>query len=133
MLKGLPFYQDKLHEETVYKRFQEILNKVRPLRFTGAFSRTRSNPHHHRQARNNKVSKNESDLKEFEDALEEHRAKGTEDQEVQKKVAKEKKKAKARRKSSSSLAFQDDPDWGFGFDSEKKTGFRTTFLAMTLH
>lgn len=39
------------------------------------------------------MSKNESDLKEFEDALEEHRAKGTEDQEVQKKVQKSKKKA----------------------------------------
>lgn len=26
---GLPFYQDKLHEETVYKYFKEILNKVR--------------------------------------------------------------------------------------------------------
>jgi condensin complex subunit 1 len=25
---GLPFYQDKLHEETVYKRFGEILTKV---------------------------------------------------------------------------------------------------------
>lgn len=25
---GLPFYRDKLHEETVYKRFGEILTKV---------------------------------------------------------------------------------------------------------
>ena len=25
---GLPFYQDKLHEETVYKRFGEILTKA---------------------------------------------------------------------------------------------------------
>lgn len=44
------------------------------------------------------MSKNESDLKEFEDALEEHRAKGTEEQELHKKVAKSKKKAKAKRK-----------------------------------
>lgn len=52
------------------------------------------------QAVNNKASKNEADLKEFGDALEEHRAKGTEDQEVQKKVQRQKKKAtkaKARR------------------------------------
>ena len=28
LLSGLPFYQDKLHEETVYKRFGEILTKV---------------------------------------------------------------------------------------------------------
>lgn len=28
LVEGLPFYQDKLHEETVYKRFQEILTKV---------------------------------------------------------------------------------------------------------
>ena len=28
LVEGLPFYRDKLHEETVFARFQEILNKV---------------------------------------------------------------------------------------------------------
>lgn len=29
MTSSLPFYQDKLHEETVFKRFTEILAKAR--------------------------------------------------------------------------------------------------------
>lgn len=29
LIEGLQFYRDKLHEETVYARFQEILAKVR--------------------------------------------------------------------------------------------------------
>jgi hypothetical protein len=52
------------------------------------------------QASSNKVSKNEQDLKEFADALEEHRAKGSEEQEMARKVQKSKRKAtkgKARR------------------------------------
>lgn len=33
LVEGLPFYQDKLHDEIVFKRFQEILTKVcHPLR-----------------------------------------------------------------------------------------------------
>ena len=44
------------------------------------------------QARNNK-SKNEADLKEFEDALEAHKAKGEENEAIEKKVQKSKKKA----------------------------------------
>ena len=28
LIEGLPFYQDKLHEETVFARFSEILAKV---------------------------------------------------------------------------------------------------------
>ena len=28
LIEGLPFYQDKLHEEAVYARFSEILAKV---------------------------------------------------------------------------------------------------------
>ncbi|GAA5867223.1 hypothetical protein JCM8547_003124 [Rhodosporidiobolus lusitaniae] len=71
--EGLPFYQDKLHEETVFKRFGEILAKIR--------------------APTNKLSKTESDLKEFEDALEAHRAKGSEDQDLQRKVQKVRKRA----------------------------------------
>ncbi|SCV74340.1 BQ2448_6772 [Microbotryum intermedium] len=80
LVEGLPFYQDKLHEETVYKRFGEILTKV---------SWTK------RMATNNKAAKNEQDLQEFANALEEHRAKGTEDQEVARKVQKSKRKAAA--------------------------------------
>ncbi|GAA5960748.1 hypothetical protein JCM3765_007318 [Sporobolomyces pararoseus] len=73
LTEGLPFYQDKLHEETVYKRFGEILTKIR--------------------APTNKLSKTDGELKEFEDALERYRAKGTEDQEMQRKVQKSRKKA----------------------------------------
>ncbi|BGP16184.1 condensin complex non-SMC subunit Cnd1 [Rhodosporidiobolus nylandii] len=75
LLEGLPFYQDKLHEETVFKRFGEILGKIR--------------------APTNKLSRSETDLKEFEDALEAHRAKGSEDQELQKKVQKSRKRGTA--------------------------------------
>ncbi|GAA6027146.1 hypothetical protein JCM8097_002429 [Rhodosporidiobolus ruineniae] len=69
LTEGLPFYQDKLHEETVFKRFGEILGKIR--------------------APTNKLAKtDENGLKEFEDALEQHRAKGSEDQDLQRKVQK---------------------------------------------
>jgi hypothetical protein len=30
LIEGLPFYQDKLHEETVFNRFNDILVKVIP-------------------------------------------------------------------------------------------------------
>ncbi|KAK4048019.1 condensin complex non-SMC subunit Cnd1 [Microbotryomycetes sp. JL201] len=71
LVEGLPFYQDKLHEEEVFKRFTEILSK----------------------AQSNKVSKNEQDLQEFANALEEHRVKGTEEQEMTRKVQKSRRKA----------------------------------------
>ncbi|GAA5829706.1 hypothetical protein JCM3766R1_001272 [Sporobolomyces carnicolor] len=76
LTEGLPFYQDKLHEETVYKRFGEILTKIR--------------------APTNKLSKTDGELKEFEDALERYRAKGTEDQEMQRKVQKSRKRGGAK-------------------------------------
>ncbi|GAA5840742.1 hypothetical protein JCM11251_001688 [Rhodosporidiobolus azoricus] len=72
LTEGLPFYQDKLHEETVFKRFGEILSKIR--------------------APTNKLNRTEADLKEFEDALEQHRAKGSEDQDLQRKVQKSRKR-----------------------------------------
>ncbi|GAA5919099.1 hypothetical protein JCM6882_005122, partial [Rhodosporidiobolus microsporus] len=75
LTEGLPFYQDKLHEETVFKRFGEILTKIR--------------------APTNKLNRTESDLKEFEDALEQHRAKGSEDQDLQRKVQKSRKRGGA--------------------------------------
>jgi condensin complex subunit 1 len=41
LVEGLPFYQDKLHEEGVFKRFQEILAKVRsPSSFSPISTRT---------------------------------------------------------------------------------------------
>ncbi|GAA5942619.1 hypothetical protein JCM3775_003658 [Rhodotorula graminis] len=76
LVEGVPFYQDKLHEETVYKRFGEILTKIR--------------------APTNKLNRTESDLKEFEDALEAHRAKGAEDQDLQRKVQKSRARGGAR-------------------------------------
>ncbi|EGU12311.1 Condensin complex subunit 1 [Rhodotorula toruloides ATCC 204091] len=80
LTEGLPFYQDKLHEETVFKRFGEILAKIR--------------------APTNKLNKTESDLKEFEDALEAHRAKGAEDQDLTKKVAKSRRRGAAAPKAA---------------------------------
>ena len=46
LIEGLQFYRDKLHEETVYARFQEILS----------------------HARSNKGTKPDSDIVEFEKA-----------------------------------------------------------------
>ncbi|KAM0787854.1 hypothetical protein ACM66B_003907 [Microbotryomycetes sp. NB124-2] len=80
LVEGLPFYQDKLHEEEVFKRFTEILSK----------------------AQSNKVSKNEQDLQEFANALEEHRVKGTEEQEMTRKVQKSKRKAATKAKAKTS-------------------------------
>ena len=34
LVEGLPFYRDKLHEEGVYARFQEILVKVKKKTFS---------------------------------------------------------------------------------------------------
>ncbi|GAA5986784.1 hypothetical protein JCM11641_004790 [Rhodosporidiobolus odoratus] len=84
LTEGLPFYQDKLHEEVVFKRFGEILAKIR--------------------APTNKLSKTEADLKEFEDALESHRAKGSEDQDLQKKVQKSRKRGAAAAQATPAAA-----------------------------
>lgn len=84
LIEGLPFYRDKLHEEGVYARFQEILVKVR-TRLWQANARTAlripSLPFSHlifritlklltftlRQARSNKAAnKPDSELNEFE-------------------------------------------------------------------
>ncbi|WVO23669.1 uncharacterized protein IAS62_005024 [Cryptococcus decagattii] len=75
LIEGLPFYQDKLHEETVFKRFTEILAK----------------------ARANKASnKPETELQEFERILNEHQAKGLEDQALEADVLRKAKAAKRR-------------------------------------
>ncbi|KAL5499094.1 CND1 [Sanghuangporus vaninii] len=77
LIEGLPFYQDKLHEETVFARFSEILAK----------------------ARSNKSSnKPDSELKEFEGILEEHKRQGEEDHALEKRA--EGKKAAARKRAT---------------------------------
>ncbi|WVF66251.1 hypothetical protein IAT40_000991 [Kwoniella sp. CBS 6097] len=75
LIEGLPFYQDKLHEETVFRRFTEILAKARA---------------------NKAANKPETELKEFEAILTEHQAKGLEDQALELDVLKKTKAAKRR-------------------------------------
>ncbi|OCF41749.1 condensin complex subunit 1 [Kwoniella heveanensis CBS 569] len=75
LIEGLPFYQDKLHEETVFRRFTEILAKARA---------------------NKAANKPETELKEFEAILTEHQAKGLEDQALELDVLKKTKAAKKR-------------------------------------
>ncbi|KAF8309106.1 hypothetical protein DL93DRAFT_2063311 [Clavulina sp. PMI_390] len=77
LIEGLPFYQDKLHEEAVYNRFNEILTK----------------------ARSNKSSnKPDSELKEFEQILKDFKDRGEEEQALEESM--QKKTAAARRKAA---------------------------------
>lgn len=75
LIEGLPFYQDKLHEETVFKRFSEILAKARA---------------------NKSAGKPETELKEFENILNEHQAKGLEEAALEADVMKKTKAAQRR-------------------------------------
>ncbi|CDO69101.1 hypothetical protein BN946_scf185042.g3 [Trametes cinnabarina] len=75
LMEGVPFYRDKLHEETVYARFQEILTKARA---------------------NKSASKPDAELNEFEQMLEESRRQGAEDQDFEKSVQGRKAIAKKR-------------------------------------
>ncbi|TYJ51842.1 hypothetical protein B9479_007560 [Cryptococcus floricola] len=75
LIEGLPFYQDKLHEETVFKRFVEILAKSRA---------------------NKAANKPETEMQEFERILNEHQAKGLEDQALEADVLRKTKAAKRR-------------------------------------
>lgn len=43
LIEGLPFYQDKLHEETVFQRFNDILVKVGS--FMGVLADVKSSMH----------------------------------------------------------------------------------------
>ncbi|KZT06979.1 uncharacterized protein LAESUDRAFT_652146 [Laetiporus sulphureus 93-53] len=80
LIEGLQFYRDKLHEETVFNRFQEILTKA------SLFS-----------ARANKsANKPDAELNEFENILEEHRRQGEEDQAFEKRVEGRKAAVKKR-------------------------------------
>ncbi|KAF5379043.1 hypothetical protein D9615_006036 [Tricholomella constricta] len=90
LIEGLQFYRDKLHEEQVFERFQEILAKANSCEYV--------------QARSNKSKdKPDSDLDEFEKILEEHRAQGEEDQALEKRVGK-KKAAAARKRAAAGTA-----------------------------
>ncbi|KAI0354000.1 hypothetical protein OH77DRAFT_570986 [Trametes cingulata] len=75
LIEGLQFYRDKLHEEAVYARFQEILTKARS---------------------NKSANKPDAELNEFEAILEENRRQGAEDQDFEKRVEGRKAIAKKR-------------------------------------
>ncbi|KAG8987690.1 Condensin complex subunit [Tulasnella sp. JGI-2019a] len=75
LIEGLPFYQDKLHDEEVFTRFNEILTKARS---------------------NKSPNKPDSELKEFETILQEYKEKGEEDQALEKNVKKKADQAKKR-------------------------------------
>jgi len=77
LIEGLPFYQDKLHDETVFGRFSDILAKARL---------------------NKSATKPDSELKEFENILDEHRRQGEEDNALAKRA--EGKKAAARKRAT---------------------------------
>ncbi|OCH87806.1 hypothetical protein OBBRIDRAFT_889536 [Obba rivulosa] len=77
LIEGLQFYRDKLHEEAVYTRFQEILTKARA---------------------NKSANKPDAELNEFENILEENRRQGEEDQAFEKRV--EGKKAAAKKRAT---------------------------------
>ncbi|KAH9912294.1 non-SMC mitotic condensation complex subunit 1-domain-containing protein [Epithele typhae] len=75
LTENLQFYRDKVHEETVYQLFQEIIAKAR---------------------QNKSANKPDTELNEFETALLECRRQGAEDHDFEKGVAKRKRTAKKR-------------------------------------
>jgi condensin complex subunit 1 len=83
LIEGLPFYQDKLHDAVVFKRFSEILAKARG----------------NRSAAPGSTSSSETELQEFEQILEAARLHGLNDAELegatQAKLAKSRKKREA--------------------------------------
>ncbi|TCD67328.1 Condensin complex subunit [Steccherinum ochraceum] len=86
LIDGLQYYRDKLHEEMVFTRFQEILTKAR---------------------QNKGPSKPDAELNEFETILEEHRRQGEEDQAFEKRV--EGKKAQAKKRATRKSARKKAP------------------------
>ncbi|KAF8207249.1 non-SMC mitotic condensation complex subunit 1-domain-containing protein [Mycena galopus ATCC 62051] len=77
LIEGLTHYRDKLHEETVFERFTEILNKAR---------------------QNKSPNKPDTELAEFEQILEDNKLQGEEDRDLEKRV--QGKKAAAKKKAS---------------------------------
>ncbi|KAG9085131.1 Condensin complex subunit [Ceratobasidium sp. UAMH 11750] len=61
LIEGLPYYQDKLYEETVFQRFNDVLVKARS---------------------NKSPNKPDTELNEFEAILQEHKDKGEQDNEL---------------------------------------------------
>ncbi|PWN31904.1 uncharacterized protein FA14DRAFT_82463 [Meira miltonrushii] len=82
LIEGLPFYQDKLYDPTVFKRFTEILTKARTNRSNNPGGAT--------------SSAYETELQEFEQILESARAHGAQDAELE--SATQAKLARARRR-----------------------------------
>ncbi|KAJ7086035.1 non-SMC mitotic condensation complex subunit 1-domain-containing protein [Mycena belliarum] len=93
LIEGLPFYRDKLHEETVFERFTEILNKAR---------------------QNKSPNKPDTELAEFEQILEENRMQGEEDRDLEKRVqgkkAAAKKRASKRKGRKKTVVAEDEED-----------------------
>ncbi|EPQ52403.1 hypothetical protein GLOTRDRAFT_132468 [Gloeophyllum trabeum ATCC 11539] len=91
LIEGLQFYRDKLHEETVFAYFTEILTKARS---------------------NKSANKPDSELDEFERILEEHKRQGEEDHLLEKRAEKKKAAAKKRatRRTGRRKAQTEDPD-----------------------
>jgi hypothetical protein len=100
LIEGLQFYRDKLHEETVFARFQDILAKARA---------------------NKSANKPETELNEFESVryssvvtlrcswrstqiLEQHKLQGQDDQALEQRVGK--KKAAAKKRATKRSAYQ---------------------------
>ncbi|EIW78221.1 hypothetical protein CONPUDRAFT_138601 [Coniophora puteana RWD-64-598 SS2] len=77
LIEGLQYYRDKLHEEKVFERFQEILQKARS---------------------NKAANKPDNELNEFEAILEDHKRQGEEDNALERRV--EGKKAAAKKKAT---------------------------------
>ncbi|KAI0750990.1 non-SMC mitotic condensation complex subunit 1-domain-containing protein [Daedaleopsis nitida] len=75
LIEGLQFYRDKLRDEGVFERFQEILQKARA---------------------NKSANKPDAELNEFETILDENRRQGAEDQEFERNVQGTKAAAKKR-------------------------------------
>ncbi|KAF8556860.1 hypothetical protein OG21DRAFT_1506074 [Imleria badia] len=105
LIEGLPFYRDKLHEETVFGHFAEILVK----------------------ARGNKGNKPEAELNEFESILDEYRRQGVEDQALEKRVEGKKAaaKKKATRRSARKKAPAQEPEPGPEPERERAPKRRT--------
>ena len=118
LVEGLPFYRDKLHEEGVYARFQEILVKVKIC--TPSTHCLKLNIKHPKARSNKTANKSDAELNEFEtvrvgvsgerlfltfdglncliQVLEENRRQGAEDQAFEKRV--EGKKAAAKKRAT---------------------------------
>ncbi|GAK64550.1 mitotic chromosome condensation-related protein [Moesziomyces antarcticus] len=104
LIDGLPFYQDKLFQPEVYKRFQEILAKARANKTAGGAGAGRGAGG---AAAGGAAGEGAGDLREFEEILAQAAAKGEQDEALegaaQAKVAKL-TRGKGRGKTSSAAA-----------------------------